>query len=98
MGPLFFWFNHLWLESKGFWDIISKSWQCFIPDLPAFISEQKLKLVKNALKKWVTDHYQEPTINKIEIVKEMETLQENMEKMEITRELLLWEIEMEKIL
>ena len=32
---------------------------------------------------------------KIEIVKEMETLQQNMEKMEITRELLIKEIELE---
>ena len=55
-------------------------------------------MVKNYLKQWVNQHYQEPAIKKIEIVKEMETLQENMEKMEITRELLIREIELEKSL
>ena len=88
MGSLPFWFNQLWLESEGVRDIISKAWHCFILGSLAFIWEQKLKLVKNALKKWVTQHYQEPTIKKIEIFKEMETLQENMAKMEITKELL----------
>ena len=43
-------------------------------------------------------HYQEPSHKKIEIVKKMESLQEDMEKNEITREHLLREIELEKIL
>ena len=80
MGYLPFKFNHLWLDSKGVQDIISNAYKCFIPGSPTFIWEQKLKLVKNALKQWVTQHFQEPTRKKIEIVKEMETLQENMEK------------------
>ena len=37
-------------------------------------------------------------LKKIEIVMEIETLQENMEKIEVTRELLLQEIELEKSL
>ena len=43
-------------------------------------------------------HYQEPSHKKIEIVKKMEALQEDMEKDEITREHLLREIELEKSL
>ena len=96
LGPLPFRFNHLWLESEGVWDIISKAWNYFIPDFPAFIWEQNLKRVKTALKQWATQHYEDPSLKKTEIVKEMETLQENMEKFEVTKELLLSEIKLEK--
>ena len=98
LGPLPFRFNHLWLESKGVRDIISKAWLCFIPGSPDFIWEQNLKRVKSSLNSWATHHYQEPSHKKIEIVKKMEALQENMEKDEITREHLLREIELEKSL
>ena len=54
--------------------------------------------MKTTLKLWVTHHYQEPSLKKIGIVKEMETLQGDMEKTEITRELLLKELELEKSL
>ena len=55
-------------------------------------------MVKIALKQWATQHYQEPTLRKLEIVKQMESLQESTEQVEVTRELLLQEIEMEKSL
>ena len=96
MGPLPFRFNHLWLESEGVQDIILKACLCFIPGSLTFIWEQNLKRVKSALKSWATQHYQEPSLKKIEIVKNMEAVQEDMEKTEITRVHLLREIELEK--
>ena len=57
LGPLPFRFNHLWLESEGVRDIIHKAWLCFILCSPAFIWEQKLEMVKAALKLWAAQHY-----------------------------------------
>ena len=51
-------------------------------------------MVKSALKLWAKHHYQEPSLKKIEIAKEMETLQAYIEKIELTRDILLWEIEL----
>ena len=64
----------------------------------AFIWEQTLKHVKNFLKQWVTKHYQEPKITKLELIKQMETLQGNMDQREVTAELMIQEIELEKVL
>ena len=54
--------------------------------------------VKIALKQWMTKHYQEPKIRKLELIKQMETLQGNMEQREVTVELMIQEIELEKAL
>ena len=43
-------------------------------------------------------HYQEPKIRKLELIKQMETLHGHMEQIEITQELIIQEIELEKAL
>ena len=86
------------MESKGVSDIIYNAWSCFIPGSPAYIWEQKLKRVKFALKQWATMHYQEPKIRKLELIKQMETLHGHMEQIEVTQELIIQEIELEKAL
>ena len=63
---------------------------------PNYIWEQKLKQVKIALKQWVTKHYQYPKKRKFELVNQLEIMQGKMEHEEITRDLLVQEIELER--
>ena len=83
------------MESKGVTDIIYNAWSCFIPGSSTFIWEKKLKHLKIALKQWVSKHYQEPKIRKLDLIKQMEMLQGNMEQREVTKELMIQEIELE---
>ena len=98
LGPLPFKFNRIWLEMEGVYDLISQAWRCFIPGSPAYAWEQKLKKVKEALKQWVKNHYCDPTQQKEQIIKDMESLQNEMETCEITKEHFVKEIEMESTL
>ena len=86
------------MESEGVFNIIYNAWSCFIPGSLTYIWEQKLNRVKSALKQWATKHYQEPKNKNLELIKQMETLHEHMEKREVTKELIIQEIELEKAL
>ena len=52
-GPLPFRFNPLWAKRDGFGELISQVWSQFIVSSPSFVWEQKLKLTKAALKRWI---------------------------------------------
>ena len=54
-----------------------------------------MKRVKEALKSWVKNQFQEPTKKKEKIIKDMEILQVEMEVSTITKEHLVKEIELE---
>ena len=73
-------------------DIIYNAQRCFISGSLAYIWEKNFKRVKIFLKQWVSKHYEEPKIKKLEIVKQMETLQGSMEQREVTKELMIQEI------
>ena len=73
-----------------------QSLELLYPKISRLYLGAKNETGKIALKQWATKHYQEPTLRKIEILKQMETMQEIMEQVEVTRELLLQEIELEK--
>ena len=57
-----------------------------------------MKRVKAALKLWVKNHFREPAQQKEQIIRDMESLQVEMEACEITKEHLIKEIELEKTL
>ena len=68
MGPLPFRFNPLWDERDGFGDLISQVWSQFIAGSPSFVWEQKLKLTKVALKRWIKIPIKNHSRNKEEFV------------------------------
>jgi len=88
LGPLPFRFNPLWIEREGFIDIVKEEWAKPISRSSSFVWEKKLKATKYALKDWIRKPAPNPTNTRKEAVHTLENLQDNMERKEITTELL----------
>ena len=85
LGPIPFRFSPLWTERDGFMDIVGQAWSQYVDDSPSFISEQKLKRTKLALKTWVKIPIKTPTSSRKERVVELSEIQIEMECREITK-------------
>ena len=86
----------MWLESNGAINVIKKAWGTFILGSPSYIWEQNLKKFKLELKKWLALNSQNPGKEKIELIKNLETLQDKMDEEYISKQLLDQEKEMDK--
>eukprot|EP00253_Pinus_taeda_P032424 PITA_32424 len=88
LGPIPFRFSPLWTERDGFIDIVKTSWAKPVTGSSSYVWEQKLKATKLALKEWIRKPAPNPTSQRKEIVKLLETLQVEMESRDITPTLL----------
>ena len=79
LGPLPFKYNSLWRSNPIVDQIVKTTWQHHIEGSLGLIWECKLKNTKNALKKWVKQHYKEPENVKAELKNK---LKENHRKIE----------------
>jgi hypothetical protein len=87
-GPLPFRYNPLWSQNEKVLELVKQVWKTWIIGSPNFIWEQKLKLVKSAIKDWAKIHYISPTKEKEQIHTNLDILQFGMDKVEITKKLL----------
>ena len=78
-GPLPYRFNPLWAERDGFGELISQVWSQFIDGSPSFVWEQKLKLTKAALKRWIKMPIKNPSRSREETVQALADIQLSME-------------------
>lgn len=84
MGPIPFRFNPLWSGKEGFMEIVMEAWSIPVIGSPNFVWEQKLKITKRALKKWIKEPSNSPTSNRKEIVQFLSNLQMDLESKEIS--------------
>ena len=77
-------------------EIIKSTWNIYFPSSPRFIWGSKLRNVKNELKKWTKEHYQNPNMSKLMKMKDLGDLQQSIEEDKVTEELLRKEKELEK--
>jgi hypothetical protein len=83
-GPLPFKFNPLWLQHQEVVELVEAHWNTWIFGTPVFIWEQKLSMVKQALKQWAKSFFISPSMEKIQIKHKLEEFQKNIENKEIT--------------
>ena len=74
-------------------EVVQTSWSTQISGLPSYVWEQKIKLTKPALKRWIKKHNNTPTSQLKETVQLLEYLQLELENKEIS----IAEIEKEQI-
>ena len=91
LGPILFWFNPLWIEREGFWDIITQVWSHFIVGSPSFIWEQMIKLTKIALKNWIKTPLSNPSRIRVETVQALGEIQFCMESVDVSKSQLVIE-------
>ena len=79
LGPIPFQFNPLWIETEGFWDIISQVWSQYVMGSPRLVWEQKLNFTKSILKKWIKIPLSNPTSSRVQSVQALGEIQLKME-------------------
>eukprot|EP00253_Pinus_taeda_P005038 PITA_05038 len=72
LGPIPFKYSPLWNWILVVRDIVQKTWNHHVEGLPGFIWETKLKRVKQVIKEWAKENYQEPEKVKKKIKSELE--------------------------
>ena len=65
-------------------NIVSRSWSRPVTGLPNFVWEQKLKFTKLSLKEWVKQTLKFPSSDRIEVLKNLEEIQKEMDEAGIT--------------
>jgi hypothetical protein len=86
-GPLPFRFNNLWLNHQDGVELVKATLKTWIPGKPIFIWEQKLMLVKQAIKWWAKSSFISPSNEKEQIKGKLERLQKNSDDKEIIAQL-----------
>lgn len=88
LGPIPFRFNHLWINTPGFLDIVKNTWNKNFPGSPSFIWESKLRVVKIELKKWAKTSYKNPSSTRLIFQSKLSSLHQKMDNEEITTSIL----------
>lgn len=96
-GPLPFRFSPQWIERDGFWSTVKDTWNTPISGSASFVWEQKLKLTKIALKKWIKNPVPNPSSLRAEAVQVLHSLQIEMESETVNATLLDNEIKAQRV-
>eukprot|EP00253_Pinus_taeda_P025043 PITA_25043 len=75
LDPLPFTFSPLWVEKEGFLETVQTTWKTNVSSSPSFLSEQKMKNTKKALKEWIKKATNTPTSQRKEATNQLEELQ-----------------------
>lgn len=71
LGPIPFRFNPAWIPMEGFLDIAAAAWKTNVRGFAFYVWEEKLRIVKKALKDWVKLH-KSPLKQRMEAEKALE--------------------------
>jgi hypothetical protein len=82
-GPLPFHFNPLWLNHPEVFSLVESLGKLGFLDTPVFIWEQKIIMVKQALKLWAKSSFNPPQKEKEELKMKLDNFQKDLEKKKI---------------
>eukprot|EP00253_Pinus_taeda_P027333 PITA_27333 len=86
LGPIPFKYSPLWNWIPAVGDIVQKTWIHHVEGSPGFIWETKLKRVKQVIKEWAKENYQDPEKVKKKIKSELESVQIRIEEHGLTQQ------------
>lgn len=86
LGPIPFKYCSIWNRSSAAKDVVQQAWVQHVEGSPTFIWETKLKRVRQALKNWAKNNYQELKMNKKKIKQELEEVQQRIEVLGLTQQ------------
>ena len=86
LGPIPFKYCAIWNRIPAAKDVVRQAWVQHVEGSPNYIWETKLKRVRQALKNWARNNYQEPEKNKKKIKQDLEEVQQRIEVLGLSQQ------------